>query len=139
MFFFFSSRRRHPRCSLVTGVQTGALPICLLPQALRLHPAGQELAAEAAPTKRRGACIPRPRGIWQPVDSRQQESTMQRPRHFSMLREFQLAHWFTLANAFCGTGSLSAATRFLLADRTCVVSGSTGSARVVLGGWRLIQ
>src|SRR3546814_6666893 len=25
--FFFSSRRRHTRCALVTGVQTGALPI----------------------------------------------------------------------------------------------------------------
>src|SRR3546814_16636132 len=29
MFFFFSSRRRHTRCALVTGVQTCALPICL--------------------------------------------------------------------------------------------------------------
>src|SRR3546814_19950559 len=28
MFFFFSSRRRHTRCALVTGVQTCALPIC---------------------------------------------------------------------------------------------------------------
>src|SRR3546814_9610525 len=28
--FFFSSRRRHTRCSLVTGVQTCALPICVL-------------------------------------------------------------------------------------------------------------
>src|SRR3546814_17024277 len=27
LFFFFSSRRRHTRCALVTGVQTGALPI----------------------------------------------------------------------------------------------------------------
>src|SRR3546814_14951297 len=27
MFFFFSSRRRHTRCALVTGVQTWALPI----------------------------------------------------------------------------------------------------------------
>src|SRR3546814_8510339 len=26
--FFFSSRRRHTRCSLVTGAQTCALPIC---------------------------------------------------------------------------------------------------------------
>src|SRR3546814_4574961 len=30
-FFFFSSRRRHTRCALVTGVQTCALPIlCIL-------------------------------------------------------------------------------------------------------------
>src|SRR3546814_1987449 len=29
LVFFFSSRRRHTRCALVTGVQTCALPICL--------------------------------------------------------------------------------------------------------------
>src|SRR3546814_3070210 len=28
-FFFFSSRRRHTRCALVTGVQTCALPISM--------------------------------------------------------------------------------------------------------------
>src|SRR3546814_8635759 len=27
LVFFFSSMRRHTRCALVTGVQTGALPI----------------------------------------------------------------------------------------------------------------
>src|SRR3546814_8918259 len=32
-FFFFSSRRRHTRCALVTGVQTCALPI-LIPSSL---------------------------------------------------------------------------------------------------------
>src|SRR3546814_10248049 len=30
VFFFFSSRRRHTRCALVTGVQTCALPISVL-------------------------------------------------------------------------------------------------------------
>ncbi|WP_045738707.1 CDP-alcohol phosphatidyltransferase family protein [Xanthomonas sp. MUS 060] len=34
-------------------------------------------------------------------------------RHFSMLREFRLADWFTLGNAFCGTGAVFAAMRFL--------------------------
>src|SRR3546814_1427984 len=29
MLFFFSSRRRHTRCALVTGVQTCALPISM--------------------------------------------------------------------------------------------------------------
>src|SRR3546814_2353483 len=29
VYFFFSSRRRHTRCALVTGVQTCALPIFL--------------------------------------------------------------------------------------------------------------
>src|SRR3546814_4168424 len=37
-FFFFSSRRRHTRCALVTGVQTCALPICCPnARALRRH------------------------------------------------------------------------------------------------------
>src|SRR3546814_9828513 len=31
VWFFFSSRRRHTRCALVTGVQTCALPICFKP------------------------------------------------------------------------------------------------------------
>src|SRR3546814_5017399 len=30
VWFFFSSRRRHTRCALVTGVQTCALPIFLM-------------------------------------------------------------------------------------------------------------
>jgi CDP-diacylglycerol--serine O-phosphatidyltransferase len=34
-------------------------------------------------------------------------------RHFSMLRDFHLADWFTLANAFCGTSAIFAAMRFL--------------------------
>src|SRR3546814_8879425 len=36
MWFFFSSRRRHTRCALVTGVQTCALPISTLPTRERL-------------------------------------------------------------------------------------------------------
>src|SRR3546814_3859135 len=36
--FFFSSRRRHTRCALVTGVQTCALPICHDPVDTRLAP-----------------------------------------------------------------------------------------------------
>src|SRR3546814_8800594 len=34
-FVLFSSRRRHTRCALVTGVQTCALPICCLRAAIR--------------------------------------------------------------------------------------------------------
>src|SRR3546814_4827020 len=33
--FFCSSRRRHTRCALVTGVQTCALPICSWPYPAR--------------------------------------------------------------------------------------------------------
>src|SRR3546814_1038558 len=43
-FFFFSSRRRHTRCALVTGVQTCALPIYPdLPQAKQKTPQGLEI------------------------------------------------------------------------------------------------
>src|SRR3546814_10113880 len=35
--FFFSSRRRHTRCALVTGVQTCALPISGKPAPPRTH------------------------------------------------------------------------------------------------------
>src|SRR3546814_6656413 len=35
VFVFFSSRRRHTRCALVTGVQTLALPICVSYAAVR--------------------------------------------------------------------------------------------------------
>src|SRR3546814_17598552 len=37
VFFFFSSRRRHTRCALVTGVQTCALPISAYYLAARGH------------------------------------------------------------------------------------------------------
>src|SRR3546814_6828618 len=42
LFFFFSSRRRHTRCALVTGVQTCALPIlCFEPlQHILFHAQG---------------------------------------------------------------------------------------------------
>src|SRR3546814_8465743 len=51
--FFFSSRRRHTRCALVTGVQTCALPIW------RLWPAG---APGSIPAGIRAKARPRPGG-----------------------------------------------------------------------------
>jgi CDP-diacylglycerol---serine O-phosphatidyltransferase len=38
---------------------------------------------------------------------------MDRPKPFSMIREFHLADWFTLANAFCGVGALFAVMSYL--------------------------
>src|SRR3546814_2612395 len=49
LYFFFSSRRRHTRCALVTGVQTCALPIFL---------AGLALPAQAHPGAEGGAFPP---------------------------------------------------------------------------------
>src|SRR3546814_10062153 len=50
--FFFSSRRRHTRCALVTGVQTCALPIsadgeAMLPHAHALLASEKAMAAAA--------------------------------------------------------------------------------------------
>src|SRR3546814_15049802 len=63
--FFFSSRRRHTRCALVTGVQTCALPICPTRARARLqtrhalvvvamHPVAQGLTIHAAEPRRLG-------------------------------------------------------------------------------------
>src|SRR3546814_13745141 len=48
-FFFFSSRRRHTRCALVTGVQTCALPI-----------SGRASARSTATPRRRSRSAPPP-------------------------------------------------------------------------------
>ncbi|MFT4198336.1 MAG: CDP-alcohol phosphatidyltransferase family protein [Pseudoxanthomonas sp.] len=53
---------------------------------------------------------------------------MSRPRHFSMLRDFQLADWFTLGNAFCGTSAIFAALDFM----------ESGSVRTLLAGMALV-
>src|SRR3546814_7532542 len=37
LLFFFSSRRRHTRCALVTGVQTCALPITVPSEGAKVH------------------------------------------------------------------------------------------------------
>src|SRR3546814_10171847 len=49
VLFFFSSRRRHTRCALVTGVQTCALPISPAPAPTTVSPtAGISFPASAA-------------------------------------------------------------------------------------------
>src|SRR3546814_5193435 len=52
--FFFSSRRRHTRCALVTGVQTCALPI-LAPSAVEAP--GLTSAAASAPVTSTTRCV----------------------------------------------------------------------------------
>src|SRR3546814_1681246 len=51
VFFFFSSRRRHTRCALVTGVQTCALPISASYQYIVVDPAGDPVKDTAADLK----------------------------------------------------------------------------------------
>src|SRR3546814_16115960 len=60
--FFFSSRRRHTRCALVTGVQTCALPIC---RSLRLSVRG----------------LPLPKAVGRPTVAADQDADLVLPRH----------------------------------------------------------
>src|SRR3546814_14301272 len=86
-FFFFSSRRRHTRCALVTGVQTCALPISAPPAppipARRRRPGSPARGpAATTPWSRRGARAPPPRplppprspGRPQPFDRAEQQA-----------------------------------------------------------------
>src|SRR3546814_4727574 len=46
VLFFFSSRRRHTRCALVTGVQTCALPISWIDPPRRTTPGGSNFGLQ---------------------------------------------------------------------------------------------
>src|SRR5690606_21166108 len=74
------------------------------------------------------ACVSSSRRFWHPRTFRPRRPAMSRPRHFSMFRDFQLADWFTLGNAVCGTGAVFAAMRFL----------QDGVVRDLLAGMALI-
>jgi CDP-diacylglycerol--serine O-phosphatidyltransferase len=57
-----------------------------------------------------------------------QESRPTMIRHFSMLRDFHLADWLTLANAFCGVSAVFCALRYM----------ESGSPRDLLWGLALV-
>src|SRR3546814_10920476 len=57
MCFFFSSRRRHTRCALVTGVQTCALPICCRGRGIVYH-AETRYLARLAMMQRHASALP---------------------------------------------------------------------------------
>src|SRR3546814_3711658 len=77
LVFFFSSRRRHTRCALVTGVQTCALPISkeqvqamlrvLLPGAkVAGADAADALAVRSAERRAGKECVSTCRSRWSP-------------------------------------------------------------------------
>src|SRR3546814_8215308 len=53
LWFLFSSRRRHTRCALVTGVQTCALPICDSKAVELTRAEDQRMGQRAMPTQLR--------------------------------------------------------------------------------------
>src|SRR3546814_9647828 len=72
LFFFFSSRRRHTRCALVTGVQTCALPIFTAMQARsggRLDPRRFSMRSMSTRSEERRVgkeCVSTCRSRWSP-------------------------------------------------------------------------
>src|SRR3546814_15448366 len=64
-FFFFSSRRRHTRCALVTGVQTCALPITSsrLSAASAVFASTTVAPATLAKSRTRRSSLPAIRGV----------------------------------------------------------------------------
>src|SRR3546814_1843222 len=83
--FFFSSRRRHTRCALVTGVQTCALPISMVRRILAL-----------------GNLLPRVRSLY--AKDKISSGTV---RHLTMASKTQQRAWLALfddAGAYCPRG-----------------------------------
>src|SRR3546814_3058599 len=62
--FFFSSRRRHTRCALVTGVQTGALPISLDKQLAKADSDLERKSSDTAKKKAELALPAKPTESW---------------------------------------------------------------------------
>src|SRR3546814_12318793 len=124
LFFFFSSRRRHTRCALVTGVQTCALPIypgldsSSRRGSVRVHDlgAGDQVMAAAAVAAEDQQHLD---DLDQCADERDDPDGLDR----------QVAH------------TEQAAQRRLAAahDRKSVVEGKSVSVRVDLGGRRIIK
>lgn len=59
-------------------------------------------------------------------------NTPTRNKPFSMIREFQLADWFTLANAVCGTGALFSTLTYLQTGDVTHVYFACGMVLVAL-------
>src|SRR3546814_12495895 len=116
VLFFFSSRRRHTRCALVTGVQTCALPILghrRKPVLIEGDPHDPLVAPHARTT---------PAAVLMPVVDRSEPTVILTVRADTVTRHAGQI-------AFPG-GRVD--------DRKSVVSGKSVSVRVDLGGRRII-
>src|SRR3546814_12364265 len=110
MCFFFSSRRRHTRCALVTGVQTCALPIFSLSGWRFMLPS----LAEPVPGMKKPWRIPAPRVY---DDGPPCPDPRHDPKHPDDRRRPILVN----------------------EDRQSVVQGKRVSVRVDLGGRRILK
>src|SRR3546814_20107865 len=110
MILFFSSRRRHTRCALVTGVQTCALPIFQLKKVFPMSWARSRSARRAPPASARTPASPHRHTIGR-------SATARSPRPNGRQR----------ASGWCA------------ADRKSVETGKRVSVSVDLGGRRIIK
>src|SRR3546814_12207728 len=122
--FFFSSRRRHTRCALVTGVQTCALPIfLLLPVPAEAVPRFPESRPDLSPGELRQLGPGR-------YDRAGQRAGDRRPR-LALRRRGRAAQAVAMVpqdHRLCRRP-----------DRKSVVWGKSVSVRVDLGGSRIIK
>src|SRR3546814_18962342 len=116
MSCFFSSRRRHTRCAIVTGVQTCALPLLAAATSIRDHTGWRE-RCEGCEVTRRNA-----------IDNPPVPFGVEREELGAALKKFANLHedaGFPLAGVL---------VRHRAADRKSDVSGMSVSFRVELGG-----
>src|SRR3546814_4899962 len=78
LFFFFSRRRRHTRCALVTGVQTCALPISPRPGG---DQAQEKVGAEEEATDRDDPTAPRAEQVVVEADEKAHDAGLVLARH----------------------------------------------------------
>src|SRR3546814_12641336 len=120
LLFFFSSRRRHTRCALVTGVQTCALPISATDARERLPRWRCDRPVrvlDQREVRRRAWLLGRP----SPVDAWRHASTRARVVHGGLADD--AARWRTLGRT----------------DRKGVVKGKSVSGRLNHGGRRFFK
>src|SRR3546814_12450943 len=131
--FFFSSRRRHTRCALVTGVQTCALPI-----SPGHSSPGSSTCASSTASRRLDQALEKAWNVCQPSPgvtsaSRSLKSLEKRLGEDSCsLRAAKYAKWHNLSlfSTLCSSSSSP------LSDRKSVVKGKSVSVRLDLGGGR---
>src|SRR3546814_19234697 len=119
--FFFSSRRRHTSCALVTGVQTCALPI-----------SGSSERSSAI------SALPRPAGhIVFCHDASPRRHPDRRPAPFLADEDIRCVRNGKPASALGSHGER--ARSHAAGARKSVVSGKNGAVRLDLGGRRILK
>src|SRR3546814_13391328 len=136
-FFFFSSRRRHTRCALVTGVQTCALPISFFDWRTHLKIGKATVPRSAICTSNENTIVVRGADL-----AHELIGQINFGDYFFLLVTWRRADAATSAvlNApLVAIAEHGLVPRLQAADRQSVVSGKRVSVRVELGGRRFIK